>query len=108
MSSYDFQVNEQIIGKAKAVRDQLGIIKTISGDGKKRKIDVLFADNKLRTMTIYGIKKSGSQDTQVVADQTIDGPDNEEDVGDGFIEDNEVSSGDSSSETNELNEAFIE
>ena len=53
MSSYDFQVNEQIIGKAKAVRDQLGIIKVISGEGKKRKIDVLFADNKLRTMTIY-------------------------------------------------------
>jgi len=49
-------------------------------------------------MTIYGIKKSGSQDTQVVADQTIDGPDNEEDVGDGFIEEAEVSFSDSSSE----------
>ena len=34
MSSIEFEVNEQIVGKANKVKDQLGIIKAITGDGK--------------------------------------------------------------------------
>ena len=57
MSLINFEVNEQIMGKAKAVKDQLGTIQSITGDGKKRKLTVLFADNKTRIMTVFGIKK---------------------------------------------------
>jgi len=108
MSSIEFEVNEQIVGKANKVKDQLGIIKAITGDGKKRKLSILFADNKLRTMTVNGIKKFSTFQLQPLANQTSDGSDNEAIVGDGFIDEAEVSSTSSDEETNELNEAFIQ
>ena len=108
MSSIDFEVNEQIVGKAKKVKDQLGIIKSITGDGKKRKFSVLFADNKLRTMSIAGIQKMATLQPQVHVNQTTDGSDNEDMLGDGFINEEEVSSSSSEPENNILNEGFLE
>jgi hypothetical protein len=108
MSAYDFEVNEQIVGKAKSVKDQLGIIQSITGEGKKRKLEVLFADNKLRTMTVYGIKKLTNLQPEVHVNQATDGSDNEAMLGDGFIDEDEVSSSSSEPENNLLNEGFIQ
>ena len=98
MSSIDFEVNDQIVGKTKKVKDQLGIIKSITGERKKRQLSILFADNKLRTMSINGIQKFSTLQVQNPADHTSDGPDNED----------MLSSTSTDEENNELNEAFIE
>ena len=84
-------MNEQIVGKAKSVKEQLNIIRSITGEGKKRKLEVFFAENKLRTITIYGMKSTNLQ-PDVHVNQTIDGSDNEAMLGDGFIDEDEISS----------------
>jgi hypothetical protein len=76
--------------------------------GKKRKFSVLFADNKLRTMSSTGIQKSANLQTENHVNNTFDGPDNESIIGDGFIDDVEASSSSSDEENNVLNDAFIE
>ena len=73
-------------------KDQLGIIQSITGEGKKIKLEVLFAYNKLRTMTIYRINKSTNLQPEVHVNQTTDGSDNEAMLGNGFIDEDKVSS----------------
>jgi hypothetical protein len=70
----------------------LGIIKSITGEGKKRKLSILFADNKLRTMSINGIQKFSTLQVRNPPDHTSESPDNEDMLGDGFIDEAEVSS----------------
>ena len=55
MSSYS--VGEVVQGKVKGLNSQLGTIKEIVGDGKKRKYSILFADNKIKVVSCRSITK---------------------------------------------------
>jgi regulation of enolase protein 1 (concanavalin A-like superfamily) len=108
ISSNDFELNVQIVGKAIKCRDQLGIIKYIFDDEGKLKISILFAKNKLRTVSINRINISANSQVSNHLNHTSDGPGNQATVGSGFIDDVEVSSISSDEENNLLNEGFLE
>jgi len=108
MSLINFEVNEQIMGKAKAVKDQLGTIQSITGDGKKRKLTVLFADNKTRIMTVFGIKKFSHFEVQPNLTTTTDGPGDSNMHPNMFQDDDKSSASDSSEETDVLNQGFLQ
>jgi hypothetical protein len=59
-------------------------------------------------MSIAGIKKMSTLQPQVNVNQTTDAPENEDMLGDGFINEDEVSSSSSEPENDVLNEGFIE
>jgi hypothetical protein len=59
-------------------------------------------------MSINGIQKFSTLQVQNQTNHTLDGLDNEAMLGDGFIDEAEVSSTSADEENNELNEAFIE
>jgi len=107
MSSIDFEVNEQVVGKTKAVSGQLGIIKTIEGVGKKRKYQVLFADNVSRSVTIRSIAKvlkySGPLNNNQETD-ALDDPKSDLDVNE---DDDKSSSQSTEASSDELNTGFI-
>jgi hypothetical protein len=107
MSKVDYEVNEQIVGKAKAVKDQLGLSKNITGEGKKRKFEVLWADNRTRTMTVFGIRKSSALQVQPNHVEASDVSENSEDDQDEFQDAEEDSSTSSNEEIDELNQAFL-
>jgi hypothetical protein len=59
-------------------------------------------------MTIYGVKKFDKYQPEVYVNQTTDCSDNEDMLGDGFINEDDASSSSSDPENNLLNEAFLE
>jgi hypothetical protein len=107
MSTTIFEANETVIGKSKALHDLLGIVQQVIVDGKKRKYTVLFADNKIKTVSSNSIAKITKFNPPNIQNQTTDVGDMNFEDGEGFVEDENDEASDSSDSDDELNRAFI-